>query len=89
MPWVISPALLALLFVRRADTAPLAWMLLGVELTAVGSTATVWAYLMIHKDAQNGIAMLFLPLLQLFAVLAAVLLIVTIYSFWEKRRTNV
>jgi hypothetical protein len=88
IPWVISPALLAGLFVRRADTVPLAWMLAVVELAAVGSTAAVWTYLMIYNDAQNGIAMLLFPVVQLIAVLVAVLLIVLGYSFWEKRRLS-
>ena len=74
LPWFVGPAALAALMVARARSGVEAWLFVGAEAAAVFSTIGLWITLLFiragHANSENGIAILFFPLIQFPAVLA-------------------
>ena len=87
-PWIVGPIALTAFFVRRADTLGLAWAFVVIELAAAGSTIAYWLYLTVHKDAQNGIALMFFPVAQYTGILLVSLIIVLIVGGLEWQRDH-
>lgn len=85
--WIVSPAAFARLMAGRAKATVEAWLFVGAETTLIASTACLCAMLFINtgsNNAQSGMALLMLPLLQ-FAGLSVYMLIVFVSSlfFWR------
>lgn len=69
LAWIVGPAALGAVLVRRAKSRVEAWLFVGAEVAAVGSVVWLGIVLFLAKpDAQNGIAMILFPAVQ-YAVL--------------------
>jgi hypothetical protein len=88
LPWIVGPVLMAAFFVRRASTSGTAWSLLMVEVGAAGSMIALWTYLIVHSDAQNGIAMLLFPVVQFPAVIVMTLLVIALQELVKRIRSS-
>ena len=75
LPWLVGPAAIAAYLAKRAPNGWVAWAFVVVEIAVAASTIALWSDLLLHPDAQNGIAMMFFPALQFAAVLVTGLLI--------------
>lgn len=72
LAWIVGPAALAALLAARAKSTAEAWLFVGAESAGVASTAWLSAVLFLStgsQNAQSGIALLILPLIQWAAVL--------------------
>lgn len=83
LPWIVGPAALAAYFVKRYRTEPKAWLFLLAEAGAVASTVWLWVNLLMHPDAQNGIAMILFPVAQFGVVLAFALAVTVTGVVWR------
>ena len=54
---------------------------------AVCSTVWLWTMLILKPDAQNGIAMVFFPVIQFAALLAYTLMVLAITFFLRRRHS--
>lgn len=70
IPWIVGPAGIAALCAKASKTGAGTTAFVFFEAAIIASTAFVWIDLiLIHRDAQNGIAMgVFVPLYQYGAV---------------------
>jgi hypothetical protein len=69
LPWIVGPAALAAGGAALSPSRGEARAFLILEALVVGSTILLWFHLIVvAPDAQNGIAMMFFPLLQYAAV---------------------
>jgi hypothetical protein len=87
LPWIIGPAGLAAIGAKLSLSKGGAWAFLFLEMLIIGSTIWLWFHLIVvAPDAQNGIAMMFFPVLQYAAV--AVFFLLAVLFGWRARRAG-
>lgn len=85
IPWIIGPVAVAAFCVRASETANGATAFAIFEVALIAFTAITWVdLLVIHRDAQNGIALMFsVPICQYGAV--AIFFTAARLSGWRAR----
>ncbi len=87
LPWIVGPAGLAAIGAKLSPSEGGAWAFLIVEALIIGSTIWLWFhFIVVAPDAQNGIAMMFFPVLQ-YAAVALFFLLAALFG-WRARRAG-
>ena len=70
IPWIVAPAVAAAWLVGTAYDPVRSWGGLALETAVIGSTVLLVMYLTQNPDAQNGLAFLWWPLVQVGGLVA-------------------